>query len=56
MLRFFLYLTVFILSYIILSDAEVSAQAPDSTEDKLKSELLERVLVTILPRFRGIML
>jgi Uma2 family endonuclease len=41
-------LTVFILSYIILSNAEVSAQAPDSTEDKLKSELPERVLVIII--------
>jgi hypothetical protein len=48
MLRFFLYLTVFILFCIILMNAEVSAQAPDSTEDKLKSELPERVLVTII--------
>ena len=48
MLRFFLCLTVVILSCIILSNAEVSAQAPDSTEDKLKSELPERVLFTII--------
>jgi len=46
--HFFLCLTVFILSCIILSNSEVSAQAPDSTEDKLKSELPERVLVTII--------
>ena len=48
MLRFFLWLTVFVLSCIILSNAEISAQTPDSTEDKLKSELPERVLVMII--------
>jgi hypothetical protein len=48
MLRYFLYLTIFILSCIILPNTEVFAQAPASTEDKLKSELPERVLVTII--------
>ncbi|HIE27791.1 TPA: hypothetical protein EYP66_10930 [Candidatus Poribacteria bacterium] len=47
MLRFCLCLTVLILSGII-SNPQVAAQAPDSTEDKLKSELPERVLVTII--------
>jgi hypothetical protein len=42
------WLTVFLLFYIILLDVEISAQVPDSDEDKLKSELPERVLVTII--------